>query len=345
MAARWAVGLSFVGLLGAAVALGTACSDDETLSAAPRTDAGPNVVPPTPTTPPPPNVPPPNPPPPDGIDRTGMLGEAKVLVDVAEPTDGPSWHATEGALYFTVPSSATPLRAVVPGGPAVVAAYDDAGTSKPVGTASNGGSTIVLTEGNVVALRETDDAGVVTVTRRVAPSTAVLGDVAAVDGGSSAYFVDTTSTRAYRYDAPSDVGLAVEAADAGRATGIAARTTPQGTKVWIAAGGVPQIGTAVFVYEQEGGSGALVHVDTIDLNGTPPNAVAVDEEGFVYIAWARGIDVYASTGQLVGPSPGLPLGAAPTSLAFGGVDRRTLFVTTAAGKVYAVPSVNPGVPR
>ena len=57
-----------------------------------------------------------------------------------------------------------------------------------------------------------------------------------------------------------------------------------------------------------------------------------------------GIDVYAS-GQKVGLSPGLPIAAIPTSLAFGGADMRTLFVTTATGKIYAVPTDNAGVPR
>lgn len=328
-----------------ATALLFACGDDEPSGGAPRSDAGSDIVNPTPTSRPPPDVPPKPPVPPDGVDRTGYLGTAQLIADVGEPTDGPSWHVADGALYFTVPGSTTPLRAVVPGGPATVVAYDDAGASRPVGTASNGGSTLVLTEGNMIALRDVDDAGVVTVTRRVAPSNTVLGDIAAVDGGSSAYFVDTTTTRAFRYDAPSDVALAVEAADAGRATGIAARMDSFRTTVWVAAGGVPQIGTAIFVYEQQVGQGQLQHIDTIDLNGTPPNAIAVDNGGFVYVAWARGVDVYTTDGKLSGPSPGLPLAAVPTSLAFGGADRRTLFVTTAAGKIYAVPTNRPGVLR
>ncbi len=321
-----------------------ACSDDELGPGASGGDAGSDVAPPTPTPRPPPNDPPEEPPPPDGVDRTGFLGEAQLIADVGEPTDGPSWHAVEGALYFAVPGSATPLRALVPGGPVTAAAYDDAGASRPVGTASNGGSALLLTEGNALAVRDVDDAGAVTVSRRIAPLGAVLGDIAAVDGGSSAFFVDTTSMRAFRYDAPSDVSLALDEADAGRATGIAASIDSVGAKLWVAANGVPFTGTAVFVYEQQLGGGFL-QVGAIDLNGTPPNAIAVDDGGFLYVAWARGIDVYTNAGKLSGPSPGLPLAAAPTSLAFGGADRRTLFVTTAAGKIYAVPTNRPGVLR
>ena len=329
--------------IASAIAFAEACSDDDAGSG----DAGPDT---RIANPPPPNVPPSPLPPPDGVDRTGMLGAMELLADVGEATDGPSWRAADGALYFTVPASATPLRRLVPGGAVAAASYDDAGSNPPVGTANGGGSRVVLTEKNVLATLDIDDAGVATVTRRAGPANVVLGDIAALDkdGGPSAFFVDTTSARAFLWDPtiapPNDLTLVVEAADAGRTTGIAVHDLAGTVRVYVAGSGITDFGAAVFVYEQRPGSPDLVEVDGFTLEGTPPNAIAVDQSENVYVAWARGIDVYRS-GQKVGPSPGLPISAIPTSLAFGGADMRTLYVTTATGKIYAVPTNNAGVAR
>ena len=329
--------------IASAIVFAGACSDDD---AGPG-DAGTDV---RVVNPPPPSLPPPPAPPPDGVDRTGMLGAMELIADLGEPTDGPSWRASDGALYFTVPGSATPLRRLVPGGAVETAPYDDAGTNAPVGTANGGGARVVLTEKNVLAALDIDDAGVATVTRRAGPANVVLGDVAALekDGGPSAFFVDTTSPRAFLWDPtiapPNDLTLVVEMADAGRATGIAAHDVAGVVRVYVAGSGITGYGAAVLVYEQTPGSSDLAEVDAFSLDGTPPNAIAVDQSGHVYVAWARGIDVYRA-GQKIGPSPGLPIAAIPTSLAFGGADMRALYVTTATGKIYAVPSNNIGVPR
>ena len=41
----------------------------------------------------------------------------------------------------------------------------------------------------------------------------------------------------------------------------------------------------------------------------------------------------------------LPIAAIPTSLAFGGADGKTLFVTTNKGKIYSIPVQTPGLLR
>jgi hypothetical protein len=95
-----------------------ACSDDDDATGGSTVPdaSGVDVVQPPP--PPPPNFPDAPAPPPDLVSRSGFMGNATLIADVGEPTDGPAWRSVDGALYFTVPGSASPLRRVVPGGTA-----------------------------------------------------------------------------------------------------------------------------------------------------------------------------------------------------------------------------------
>src|SRR5437868_5507682 len=109
----------------------------------------------------------------------------------------------------------------------------------------------------------------------------------------------------------------------------------------------------LYVFRFDGPSGAisdrrtLVHIDQ---PGVVPDGLTVDEEGGIWVALWNGAAVhrYAPDGTLLASVP-LPV-QRPTSCAFGGLDRDTLFVTSArtdlddkaltrqphAGKVFAI---------
>jgi sugar lactone lactonase YvrE len=68
-----------------------------------------------------------------------------------------------------------------------------------------------------------------------------------------------------------------------------------------------------------------------------PDGMATDDNGNIYLALKTGIAVFKSTGEAYGGAtakiPQTALDGEPTSLTFGGTDRKSLFVTTKNGKV------------
>lgn len=328
-----------------------ACSDDDG-SGATGADGGPDSVSPNPTVPvnpPPPSFPDAPAPPPDLVSRSGFMGNATLVADVGEPTEGPAWRAADGALYFTVPGSASPLRRVVPGGAVGVVAVD-AGSFAPVGIATSGGPTLFVTERESLATLELGDAGEPTSFTRVnGLGGTAFTDISSLLPGPTSWFVDNANPRVYRFVPPNEMSLLVEVKDAGRTTAIAAAETAGAEKtVYVGVSAHPQYGSAVLVYVVTS-SGALDLQNVLSLQGIPANAIAVDKAGRVFVAWARGIDVASSSSGPVerraDGHPALPIGAIPTSLTFGGADDKTLFVTTNAGKIYAIPVQTAGQPR
>ena len=63
-----------------------------------------------------------------------------------------------------------------------------------------------------------------------------------------------------------------------------------------------------------------------------PDGIKVDSDGRVYVAVALGVWVFEPTGRLLGV---LSMPARPSNLAFGGPDRRSLYIT-AVDAVYRV---------
>lgn len=321
-----------------------ACGDDDTT---PAVDGGPDVrvVPPIP-------IAPDSAIPPEGIDATGRLGSPVLVADVQRSVDGPSWRVADQALYFTVPNEAPTLRRLRADG-GVEAVAHDAGPPGPYGTANGGGASLFVTEPSAITSVNLDaDGGPATIVRKSA-TFELLGDIAAQqrpDASTLAFFVDTGGPRAYRFD-PSTAELVrvLDRDGGGRASGIAVGRNDVDHRVVYVAVGTGSTGSVVVLEDEDAGDGLQQPEQNIPLPGTSPNGIAVDDQGFMYVAWAEGIDVYerasAGGGSRVGPSPGLRFYAPPTSLTFGGADRRTLFVTTATGKIYAVPASVPGVLR
>ena len=125
--------------------------------------------------------------------------------------------------------------------------------------------------------------------------------------------------------------------------------SPDGSTMYLNDSGTGRVEAFLF----NGSSGALsdrrtlVHVDQA---GVAPDGLTVDEEGAIWVAlWNGGaVHRYGPDGSLLSTVE-LPV-QRPTSCAFGGADRRTLFVTTArtglddaalsrqpdAGRVFAI---------
>jgi gluconolactonase len=76
-----------------------------------------------------------------------------------------------------------------------------------------------------------------------------------------------------------------------------------------------------------------------DTNATP-DGFAVDDQGYLYLTTAAGIDVHSPDGALFGNVP-VPL--QPANCTFGGADRRRLYIT-ARESVFAVELNVPGLP-
>lgn len=71
-----------------------------------------------------------------------------------------------------------------------------------------------------------------------------------------------------------------------------------------------------------------------------PDGFAVDDQGYLYLTTAAGIDVHAPDGSLFG---NIPVPEQPANCAFGGSDRRTLYITARTGLYEVVVNV-PGKP-
>lgn len=343
---------------------GVGCGDDDNAtggasSSGGQLDGGPDIItPPLPTYTPPPQGPP------DLTDSTGRFSDGKLVGDVGQPIDGPSWHVGDSSLYFTTPGQSPSLRRLGPDGGIETVALYDGGPPGPYGTATGGSSTIFITEPNaLVAMTPTPDGGAgPTLTRR--PGTfQLLGDVTATttrsDNKLVSFFVDTQTQRAYRWDPTQPVGndlvRVIDREDAGagsgvggvarRATGIAVQHNDLSREVVYVA---LSSGASGVIARSEPNFNGTVYQDTfsdISLEGTPPNAIALDDQGNILVAWAQGIDVFAPNGKRIGSSPGVVIKSPPTSLTFGGADRKTLYVVTSTGKIYSFNSTTPGVLR
>ena len=132
-----------------------------------------------------------------------------------------------------------------------------------------------------------------------------------------------------------------------RPNGIA--LTKDGSTLYISVTS-PALGTKPFVRKYTvGANGTLTNPTlfasfpkpTVDPNGVgatndDPDGIAVDDNGNVFVAWRLGINVYKSDGTRYGAEPSIALAPpnSPTNVTFGRADRRSLFITTATGKIY-----------
>jgi len=102
----------------------------------------------------------------------------------------------------------------------------------------------------------------------------------------------------------------------------------------------PPAGTPPFIRKYAiGAGGALTDGGKlVELPvGSEPDGIAVDDSGNIYVALKTGIAVFKATGEPYGGAgakiPQTAVDGEPTSLAFGGADKKSLFITTKNGRV------------
>jgi len=88
-------------------------------------------------------------------------------------------------------------------------------------------------------------------------------------------------------------------------------------------------------------AGGTTGAGVVLANVAQPDGMTVDVNGNLYVASSAGVAVLGSDGSSWGTIGGLP--AAATNVAFGGADRKSLYVTT-SGAVHRVVLAVPGVP-
>jgi gluconolactonase len=83
--------------------------------------------------------------------------------------------------------------------------------------------------------------------------------------------------------------------------------------------------------------------------GSAPDGIALDEQNNIYVALKTGIATFKSTGEPYGGAnakvPQTLIPGEPTGVAFGGADKKSLFVTTKGGKVLELRTTVAGLPQ
>ena len=75
-------------------------------------------------------------------------------------------------------------------------------------------------------------------------------------------------------------------------------------------------------------------------NVAQPDGITVDDAGNLYSSSTNGVEVFRQSGTTFGS---FPVSEQPANVAFGGSDRRTLFITARKG-LYSVKLNVPGAP-
>jgi gluconolactonase len=98
-------------------------------------------------------------------------------------------------------------------------------------------------------------------------------------------------------------------------------------------------GATITRFDVAAGSGALSNPTLFTTTAANPDGMAIDVLGNLFVATSAGVQAYSSAGVLWGV---IPVPRAPSNIAWGDADRRTLYIT-AEDRLYSVRVVNAGV--
>jgi gluconolactonase len=277
------------------------------------------------------------PPTPSPLEGLGILGEVS---SGFQSLDGPSWSDATGALVVADPAADT-VYTLSPPAPAT-----------PIRTPSGraNGTRFDASDRLLFAEHETRS-----ITRREAGGAiATVADRFLGDRFNSPHDLAVRLRDGTLYFTDPPIGLA------GRPKEIAFngvfRVAPDGTVTAEWQGPESAIPTGVDLSPDEsilyvsdraanvvrafdvGAGGALSGERLFASTEPEPSGIALDEDGNVFVATSIGVMVFASNGYLWGT---IPIAEPCTNVAFGGSDRRTLYVTTSA-RIYAVNVQIPG---
>jgi gluconolactonase len=288
------------------------------------------------------------------------LAAPREVAEMGAFTDGPVWHPGLGELFFTTPLGEGALYRMTPDG-SVTKVRD--GVSKdgtqPIGNAVTATGDLITVEAKRM-MRSPSGTGTPTVLATVFagfdempddpmnPKALLppkdgpfdtLNDVIARKDGTlyvtdPGYFAAPIVNRLYRIDSSGRAHIAATFMDLPRPNGIA--LSPDETKLYVGFTS-PMLGTLPFVRAYEvrgdgtlGASTKFVEVGPVD---SSPDGLAVDTDGNLYVATRDGIAVYKPDGASWGM---LSVPERPTGMAFGGTDRKTMYITTSGKKLWQV---------
>jgi sugar lactone lactonase YvrE len=244
-------------------------------------------------------------------------------------TEGPRWHAERGELLWVDILGRT-LHRGRPGPDGALASVETITVDRHVGAvapATSGGYVLAAGTGFL----HVDDAGAA---RELAQPAAGNRDVRMNDGACDAHGRFWAGTMAYD-ESPGAGALYRLELDGSCTTVLTGLTisngigwSPDGATMFLADSGTGRVDAFYF----DASSGDLSRrrtVIAIEEPGVAPDGLTVDEDGGIWVAlWGGGaVRRYRPDGTLLTVVP-LPVDR-PTSGAFGGLDRSTLFVTTA----------------
>jgi sugar lactone lactonase YvrE len=244
-------------------------------------------------------------------------------------TEGPRWHAERGELLWVDILGRT-LHRGRPGPDGALASVETITVDRHVGAvapATSGGYVLAAGTGFL----HVDDAGAA---RELAQPAAGNRDVRMNDGACDAHGRFWAGTMAYD-ESPGAGALYRLELDGSCTTVLTGLTisngigwSPDGATMFLADSGTGRVDA----FDFDASSGDLSRrrtVIAIEEPGVAPDGLTVDEDGGIWVAlWGGGaVRRYRPDGTLLTVVP-LPVDR-PTSCAFGGLDRSTLFVTTA----------------
>lgn len=352
----------------ASAAIGYACSSDKTEDpgTTPTTDGGNNnnnpETGPTPDSGPTPDG---GPPPDGGEDLTANpiegIAAPKVLKDLpGQFTDGPQVIGT--TLYFSLP-----LATDVCGGPGILMKVNADGTGDPVQVRCGDGATtgtvgnsinkagfLLSAERTKVTRSPTDGGAPIDIATQYnlpdgggpfnfdTPNDLVARDDGTIYVTDPGYFATITDGLNHLIKIAPDGGATTlgDFTDVPRPNGIA--LSPDQTILYV--GFTAPIGGAKpyiqkYTLKPDGTVNTTEKFAELPL-ASDPDGLAVDKGGNVYVAWANGINVYKSDKTRYGAEPSIPLAGGATGLTFSG---KTLFITTASGKIYTATTKVTGI--
>ena len=283
------------------------------------------------------------------------IAAAKMVIDVGAYTDGPVWHPTEKVLFYTVPfgeGDVPGLYRVRPDGSAMKVRGGNMKTGElPVGNAVNKAGDLVTVEAKRI-MRGGAGAEPVAIAAGYPSDKGMtpfdtLNDVVVHPNGTMyvtdpGYFADPppASNRLYRIGPDGVVTIAESFENVPRPNGVA--LSPDQKLLYVGFEN-PPMGIKPYVekyYVKEDGSLAE-HSHFVELDAeASPDGIEVDKAGNVYVANKAGITVFKPDGKKLG---NIAVPEQPTGMAFGGEDLKTLYVTTAKTKIFALKLNVPGV--
>ncbi len=276
------------------------------------------------------------------------IAAAKMVIDTGQYTDGPVWSAAEKVLFYTVPfgeGEVPGLYRVRPDGSAMKVRGGNMKTGElPVGNAVNKNGELVTVEAKRI-MRGGAGATAVAVAAGYPSDKGTtpfdtLNDVVVHANGTMyvtdpGYFADPAplSNRFYRISPDGAVSVAEAFDNVPRPNGVA--LSPDQKLLYVGFER-PAVGVKPYVEKyhlnDDGSLAEHSRFTEFDMDASP-DGIEVDMAGNVYVANMAGITVFKADGKKIG---NVAIPEQPTGIAFGGDDLKTLYITTAKTKIFAV---------